>query len=486
MIDSHPYPAASPTIRVHVAGESQTWEFDRAFTIGRGEENDVVIKDTLVSQQHARVHRAGHDWQISDLESTNGIFLAGDRVERAPLHSQTEVRLGYAGPTLRFTLLHADGQPRDTVAMPPRVSVIAERYFGPEPPANMSERTAKMRRIAQQQRRQHTKKYRLAVGLLALVAVATGGFAYWQHREVERQRAAAAELFYAAKALELEVAQLQLSAEERQSYRARRAELDQQYQQFVEALGLYDDDKSDEVQLVYRVIHRFGESEVNAPREFVDEVLRYVDRWKRSNELEVSIARANELDYSRRIASIFLEHDLPPDFYYLALQESRFKVDAVGPPTRFGYAKGMWQFLASTGRAYGLRPGPLVGQPRPDPLDERHDFEKSTRAAARYLYDIYTTDAQASGLLVIASYNWGQTNMLRLIRSMPESPRERNFWNLHEQYGDRIPRETYGYVFRIVAAAVIGEDPARFGFGFEPPLPPLQPDASPETGPVTD
>jgi len=126
--------------------------------------------------------------------------------------------------------------------------------------------------------------------------------------------------------------------------------------------------------------------------------------------------------------------------------------------------------MPATGRAYGLEPGPLVGQPRPDPLDDRQDFEKATRAAAEYLYDIYTTDAQASGLLVIASYNWGQTNVLRLIRSLPESPRERNFWNLLTQYRDRIPKETYGYVFNIVAAAVIGENPRLFGFDFDSPL----------------
>ncbi|MDH3457702.1 MAG: lytic transglycosylase domain-containing protein, partial [Gemmatimonadota bacterium] len=273
------------------------------------------------------------------------------------------------------------------------------------------------------------------------------------------------------KALELEVSRLQLTADARQSYRERRADLERQYQELVEALGIYSDKTKEDIQLVYRVIHRFGESEVNVPREFVDEVLRYVERWRQDDQLAESIARANANGYGRRIAEIMLEYDMPPEFFYLALQESAFNVDAVGPPTRFGFAKGMWQFIPGTGREYGLQPGPLVGRPRPDPLDERHDFDKSTRAAAQYLHDLYTTDAQASGLLVIASYNWGQTRVLRLIRSMPESPRERNFWNLLTQYRDQIPQETYGYVFRIVAAAVIGENPGLFGFDFAPPLP---------------
>ncbi|TDJ46994.1 MAG: hypothetical protein E2O52_03840 [Gammaproteobacteria bacterium] len=51
---------------------------------------------------------------------------------------------------------------------------------------------------------------------------------------------------------------------------------------------------------------------------------------------------------------------------------------------------------------------------------------------------------------------------------MPDNPRERNFWQLLNQRG--IPQETYDYVFYIVSAIVIGEDPALFGFDFENPL----------------
>lgn len=170
-----------------------------------------------------------------------------------------------------------------------------------------------------------------------------------------------------------------------------------------------------------------------------------------------------------------VEHDIPPEFFYLGLQESDFKLDAIGPETRFGIAKGMWQFVPGTARDYGLRTGPLVGVRRVDPLDERHDFEKSTLAAARYLRRLYTTDAQASGLLVIASYNWGQTRVLRLIRTMPENPRQRNFWQLLDKYRQEIPRETYDYVFSIVSAAVICERPELFGFDFAVPFERPQP-----------
>ena len=98
------------------------------------------------------------------------------------------------------------------------------------------------------------------------------------------------------------------------------------------------------------------------------------------------------------------------------------------------------------------------------------DFSKATRAAARYIRDIYDTEAQASGLLVIASYNWGERNIRELVRKMPRNPRERNFWQLLKLYRDEIPNQTYDYVFYIISAAVIGEDPGLFGFAFDNPL----------------
>jgi hypothetical protein len=201
-------------------------------------------------------------------------------------------------------------------------------------------------------------------------------------------------------------------------------------------------------------------------------VERRIALWKETGRLDSSVARAQAAGYGPRAAAILLEHDLAPDFFYLAFQESEFKLAAVGPRTRFGIAKGMWQLIPGTAREYGLHTGPLVAVERPDPLDERHDFEKSTQAAAKYIRDLYTTDAQASGLLVMASYNWGQTRVLRLVRSMPPSPKERNYWTMLAKYRDRIPDETYHYVISIVAAAVIDRDPRLFGFDFSPLLPP--------------
>jgi hypothetical protein len=88
----------------------------------------------------------------------------------------------------------------------------------------------------------------------------------------------------------------------------------------------------------------------------------------------------------------------------------------------------------------------------------------------QWTWEADATDAQGSGLLVMASYNWGEDRVIRLIQSMPVNPRERNFWQLLTKYRDRIPQETYDYVFYIISAAVIGENPRLFGFDFDNPL----------------
>jgi hypothetical protein len=143
---------------------------------------------------------------------------------------------------------------------------------------------------------------------------------------------------------------------------------------------------------------------------------------------------------------------------------------AVSVPTYAGYAKGMWQFIPPTAEHYGLKIGPLVDLNRADPADDRDHWDLETKAATLYIKDLYRTEAQASGLLVIACYNWGERSVLKLVQTMPKNPRERNFWRLLSLYKEKIPKETYDYVFSILSAAIIGENPRLFGIDCDNPL----------------
>jgi soluble lytic murein transglycosylase-like protein len=192
-----------------------------------------------------------------------------------------------------------------------------------------------------------------------------------------------------------------------------------------------------------------------------------VQRWRSTDRLARALERANQRGYAGAVERVFAANGLPPHYLYLALQESGFNERAVGPATRYGYAKGMWQFIPLTARRYGLRVGPLQDQPAYDAQDERFDWEKATGAAARYLKDLHSTDAQASGLLAMACYNWGENQVRKIITSLPENPQDRNFWRL---LADRkVPRETYDYVLSIFSAAVICENPQLFGMDVQCP-----------------
>src|SRR5260370_27468416 len=161
---------------------------------------------------------------------------------------------------------------------------------------------------------------------------------------------------------------------------------------------------------------------------FVREVHKRVDKWRSRDRLARAVSTAVKNGYNVKISQEMLALDLPPQFFYLALQESNFDPYIVGPETRKGIAKGMWQFIPETAMKYGLRVVPLADLQRPAPGHDPPRVDPATKAAARYLKDLYSTDAQASGLLVMASYHWGEDQVLPLIRSMPANPKGRNFW----------------------------------------------------------
>jgi len=312
---------------------------------------------------------------------------------------------------------------------------------------------------------------------IGLVAIFFGGVAWIQYLKVEGMKETASELFFSMKSMQLGLSQLenlvvaQLSPDKLQEILARREQLqamEEKYEQFLEKIGVYSSSTSKEDRVIMRMARLFGECEIGMPPDFVRKVKSYINKWKTTDRLPNSIKLAESRGYGQKVSRIMLANHMPPQFFYLGLQESNFNIRAVGPPTRFGIAKGPWQFIPSTASEYGLQNGPLVAYEKYDPRDERHHFDKATQAAAKYLKHIYSTEAQASGLLVMASYNWGQTRVRKLIRQLPENPRERNFWELLKRF--TIPQETYDYVFYIFSAAVIGENPALFGFSFQNPL----------------
>lgn len=175
---------------------------------------------------------------------------------------------------------------------------------------------------------------------------------------------------------------------------------------------------------------------------FTTEKKKVFTNWLRRSKTYVPI-----------IKEILKEQGMPEDLVYLAMIESGFNPKAYSPAK----ACGPWQFIYETGGRYGLSVNYWI--------DERKDPEKSTVAAAKYLRDLF--NQFGCWYLAAAGYNAGEKRVERAI----EKHNTNDFWELSKY--NALPRETREYIPKLIAAAIIAKDPAKFGFGiisYEPPI----------------
>src|SRR5438876_8806595 len=194
------------------------------------------------------------------------------------------------------------------------------------------------------------------------------------------------------------------------------------------------------------------ETSHDLPIEINDRVLGLLDYYQNGRgrgAIEVGLQRAGR--YQPMIEKVLKEEGVPLDLMYLCQAESAFQPRAVSR----AQAKGMWQFISSRGKEYGLRQNWWI--------DERSDPEKSTRAAARHLKDLY--QQFGDWLLAMAAYNTGPGNVERAI----ERTGFADYWELAKR-GTLHP-ETRNYIPIILAMAIVSKDPGKYGFGVTPDPP---------------
>lgn len=184
----------------------------------------------------------------------------------------------------------------------------------------------------------------------------------------------------------------------------------------------------------------------NIPMVINEKVLGWIEIFKNRRDFRGSFMGGYERYgwYEEMIHRIFEEEGLPTDLIYMAFLESTYKTSAYSRAR----AKGIWQFMTPTGRQYGLRVDRYV--------DERSHPEKSTRAAARYMRDLYGTFGDWH--LAIAAYNTGAGNIMRAQRRSGKT----NYWDLARTSYMRL--ETKNFVPAILALALMAKDPAKYGF----------------------
>ncbi|HEY6208196.1 MAG TPA: LysM peptidoglycan-binding domain-containing protein [Gemmatimonadales bacterium] len=196
-------------------------------------------------------------------------------------------------------------------------------------------------------------------------------------------------------------------------------------------------------------------------------VLEYLEFFQvdARDRFEIWLARLGR--YEGMIREKLRAKGLPEDLVYLTLIESGLSNTAVSRAK----AVGMWQFMASTARLYGLTVDPWV--------DERRDPFKATDAAVNYLADL--RERLGSVYLAAAAYNAGVRRIERGIGRLPgsrggsggepDSVGDETFFQLADRR--YLRRETRDYVPKLIAASLVAKQPRRYGFDKIEPLPPL-------------
>jgi membrane-bound lytic murein transglycosylase D len=185
-----------------------------------------------------------------------------------------------------------------------------------------------------------------------------------------------------------------------------------------------------------------------------DQVAAYINYFSTRGRASLESATIRKGRYETMIRRVFKEEGVPQDLIYLAEAESGFLPMALS----HAGARGMWQFMASRSVDYGLQKNWWV--------DERQDPEKSTRAAARHLKDLYAQFGD--WYLAMAAYNSGPGNVQQAVQRTGYA----DFWELYRR--NVLPAETKNYVPIILAFTIIGKNPAQYGLDHLTADPPQQ------------
>jgi len=466
--------------------------------IGRGEDCDVRFdshRDTRVSSHHAEIRFEGGRYVVVDVGSTNGTFVNGKLVRTHALRSGDKIVFGaQGGPEVRFDV-------EDTFRTTPRINgapafevPVARRpppdLFPPSQDAAMLARDAQVKisqaralsggkssgqtmfimadtlkrveAVTHRKDRKKTAKIVMAIVLLSLAGFGALGFVIWQQKkQIE-------EILHKKDGLDKQISKIQVamqietdpdklvSLEEQLTALTGKAqaaigELQKKDKSEAEKIEQSGDELDREIR---RLLAKFNAQTYVVPPIFKQRLKHHIDATLRRSNTKQVYARKQK--YWPMIIKEFSARGLPEEMAYVAWTESQFDPLAESSAG----ARGMWQFIESRAREFELRIERKRG------IDERTDVLKSTHAAARYLANLLAEFGEDSFMLALASYNKGENGMRRVLHKIAQEPGgfrkdKRDFWHLYRL--KKLPEETLEYVPQILAAAIVGNNPKKYG-----------------------
>ena len=472
--------------------------------IGRGEDCDVRFDarlDARVSTHHAEIRFEDGQYVVVDVGSTNGTLVNGKLVRTHRLRSGDKIAFGaQGGPEVRFDIedsfrrngaQHGAAYPIQTPAprrpppelkSPPaptpsqdaadlareaQLRIAQARASSKGQPSGqtmfiMADTFKKVEDVTQRKGRKRTGKIVSVILLLSLVGFGALGFVIWQQKQQIEQ------ILHRKDSIDKQIAKIQV-AMQIETDPEKLASLEEQLTALTgkaqDAIGeIQKKDKTEAQKLeesgdeldreIRRILSKFNAQTYAVPPIFKERLKHYIDRNLRQSGTRAIYKRKQQ--YWPLIVKEFSTLGLPEEMGYVAWQESGFD-----PLAESGAkARGMWQFMDFRAREFGMRVDKKRG------IDDRTDVLKSTRGAARYLANLLAEFGEDSFMLAIASYNKGENGMRRVLHEIAQQPGgfrkdKRDFWHLYRL--KKLPEETLEYVPQILAAAIIGNNPKKYG-----------------------
>ena len=465
--------------------------------IGRAEDCDVQFDarlDVRVSTHHAEIRFEGGQYVLIDVGSTNGTLVNGKLVRTHRLRSGDKIAFGaQGGPEVRFDVEESFRNPRGNGSSLPLQMPAPPRPEAYPPPSQdaaalaseaqlrisraragsggrssgqtmfiMADTLKKVEAATHRKDRKKTAGIVGAIVFLSLIGFGVLGVVIWQQKKQIEQ------IVQKKDGLDKQIAKIQL-AMQIESDPDKLASLEDQLTALTgkaqAAIGeIEKKDKSEAQKLeqagdeldrqIRYILSKFNAQTYAVPPIFKQRLKHYIDRNLRQAGTRSIYKRKQQ--YWPMIVKEFSALGLPEEMGYVAWQESGFDPLAESAAK----ARGMWQFMDFRAREFGMRVDRARG------VDDRTDVLKSTRGAARYLANLLAEFGEDSFMLAIASYNKGENGMRRVLHEIAQQPGgfrkdKRDFWHLYRL--KKLPEETLEYVPQILAAAIIGNNPKKYG-----------------------